>query len=291
MVRSIRHPVGTFLDLAADLATDDTPAVLNALNTRITYIADNIVDGPQRTQFQKWIRDRFGPTLATLGLPGSPRDDDYVQTRRATLITLLGVSGGDLDVQRRARELASRYVSDPASLSGSLAPTVLQVAAMSGDRTLYDRYLLKLGASTSQPEEYYRFFNALAWFADPALIQETLKRSLSSTVRSQDTGLLLRQMLGLPWARDDTWAFIKDHWPALLDRLGVFQGIPSIIDGLGSLCSTAAAADVRAFFVKSPVEAVERGVQQAIDGIESCARIDARQSSALAEWLTGRAPL
>jgi hypothetical protein len=92
-------------------------------------------------------------------------------------------------------------------------------------------------------------------------------------------------MLRLPWAREDTWAFIKAQWPALLDKLGVFQGIPGIVSGLDNLCSTTAAADVRAFFARSPVDAVERGVQQAVEDIESCARIDARQSQALAEWL------
>jgi aminopeptidase N len=285
MVRSLRHPVGVFLDAAAELAADDTPALLSTLQTRIAYIASNIVDSAQREPFQRWIRDRFGPVLAKLGMPGTPRDPDDVQGRRATLMTLLAVSGDDGEVQRRAREMASRYLADPASISGSLAPTVLQIAAISGDRALYDRYVFKLNASQSQPEEYYRYFNALGWFADRALMQETLKRSLSPTVRSQDTGLLIRGMLRLPWARDETWAFIKSQWPALVATLGVFQGIPGIISGLDSLCSTTTAADVRAFFASNPVEAVERRVQQAVEDIESCARIDARQSEPLGEWL------
>jgi hypothetical protein len=162
------------------------------------------------------------------------------------------------------------------------------VAATGGDRALYERYRAKLPTLTSQPEEYYRYFNALAWFTDPALIQDTLAFSMTSAVRSQDTGTLLREMMRVPSARQATWAFIKDRWPALLEKLGVFQGIPRVVGSLGNLCTTADAADVRAFFAKHPEEAVERRIQQAIESIETCASVDAHQSAPLASWLAAR---
>jgi hypothetical protein len=201
---------------------------------------------------------------------------------------IVGVTGGDVTVQRRARELADQYVSNPTSVGATLAPTVLQVAATGGDRALYERYRAKLPTLTSQPEEYYRYFNALAWFTDPALIQDTLAFSMTSAVRSQDTGTLLREMMRVPSARQATWAFIKDRWPALLEKLGVFQGIPRVVGSLGNLCTTADAADVRAFFAKHPEEAVERRIQQAIESIETCASVDAHQSAPLASWLAAR---
>ena len=288
MAQSARHPVGVFLDLASASATDDTPAILEALDTRIGYIASNIVDAAQQPQFQRWIRDRFGPQLTQLGLSANPRDADDAQGRRATLMALVGVTGGDGTVQRRARELAMQYISNPASVGATMASAILQVAAVSGDRALYDRYLAKLPTLTSEPEEYYRYFNALGWFADPVLMQETLRRSISSAVRTQDTGTLLRGMLRLPWAREATWKFVKDHWSELTTKLGAFQGIPGVVSGLANLCTAADAADVRAFFTKNPLDAAERRIQQAIEAIETCARVDAAQSPALAEWLASR---
>jgi aminopeptidase N len=285
MARSASHSIQVFLDLSRGLAYDDAPVILTTLQTRLGFIGSNIVDTSQQPQFQRWIRDTFGPVLAKLGFPGRASDADDVQGRRATLMVLLGVSGGDADVLRRAREMATQYLADPASVGVSMASEVLQVGALTGNRALYDRYVGKLAMLSAQPEEYYRFFNALGWFRDPALMQETLKRSLSPDVRSQDTGVLLRNMMRLPWAREATWAFVKDQWPALTAKLGVFQGIPGIVSGLGNLCTTAQAADVRAFFAKNRVESSERGVRQAIEEIESCALADARQSPALAEWL------
>jgi aminopeptidase N len=285
MTVSARHQVGVFLDLVNAFATDDTPALLTALQTRVDYVAGNIVDDTQRPRLQQWIRERFGPVLTQLGLAGDPRDPDYVQGRRGALMSLVGVTGGDASVQRRARELATQYIANPVSVSATLAPTVLQIAAFAGDRALYDQYVAKLPKLTSQPEEYYMYFTALGWFADPALMQETLKWSLTPAVKSQDTGTLLRGMLRLPWAREATWKFVKDQWPALVAKLGEFQGIPGIVSGVSNLCSTADAADVRAFFAKHPADAVERRIQQSIESIEACASVRAHQSRPLALWL------
>jgi aminopeptidase N len=288
MMRSGRHPVGVFLDLAAAFADDDTPIVLSTLETRIGYVADYVAAGPQLEPLQRWIRERFGPVLARIGLPGNPRDPDDVQARRAALVALVGVRGGDPEVQRRARELANQYLADSASLSGSLAPVILQVAAISGDRGLYDRYVAKLAATSAQPEEYYRFFNALPFFASPVLIEETVKLALSPAVRSQDKGTLLRQMLQMPWAREAAWTSIKRQWPQLMANVDIFQGLPRIVDGLGSLCTTAHAADVRAFFDTNRIDAVQRGVSKSIEEIEGCARIATTQSASLSEWLASR---
>jgi hypothetical protein len=198
---------------------------------------------------------------------------------------LVGVVGDDMDLQRRARDLASRYISDPTSLPPSLAPTVLTVAAVSGDRALFDQYVAQLDKLSAQPEEYYRYFSALSWFRDPTLVKAALDLAISPTVRSQDTGTLIAGLLARPWARDMAWEFTRAQWKTLTEKLGTFQGIPTIVSGLGSMCSTARAGEVKDFFAKNPVPSAMRGLQQAVERIESCAAVDARQSPAFAAWL------
>jgi hypothetical protein len=213
-------------------------------------------------------------------------DSDDLQTRRATLAMLVGVIGNDPDVQRRARELAVGYVKDPTSLPPSLASTILQVAAVSGDRALYDQYVTQLARLGSQPEEYYRFFGALSWFRDPALVRATLDLAVSPTVRTQDTGTLIAGLIGRPWSRAAAWEFTKAQWRLLTEKLGTFQGIPTIVTSLGAMCTPNQAADVKQFFAKNPVASVERGLQQAVERAEQCAAVDVRQSPPLAAWLT-----
>jgi len=285
MVRAGRHDIGVYLDLAAAHAGDSTAAVIDMIVSRLTQTGEDIVPDALRQDYQQWIRTRFGPVLNTLGLPGNPTDDDERHSRRAELLTLLGATGGDVDVQRRARDLAAQYISDVSSVPGTLAPAVLRVAALAGDAALYDRYLERIRALSAQPEEYYRFFGALPWFQDPALVRRTLAFAVSEEVRTQDTGQLISGLLTRPGSRRAAWSFVKDQWSTLTGKLGTFQGIPGIIGALGSFCSSSDAADVRQFFAKNPIPSSERTLQQALERIESCAALVERQSPAVTTWL------
>jgi aminopeptidase N len=211
--------------------------------------------------------------------------DELQHSRRAALIGLVGIWGGSPEVQTRARELATKYIAGPASLPGTLAPAVLRVAAYGGDAALYDQYVARLKQVPSNPEEYYRFFNALPYFRDEALMKRTLTFALSPDVRSQDSATLIAGLLAHEWGRDLAWAFVKQQWEKLTERLGTFQGIPIIVAATGNFCSRDAATDVKAFFAAHPVASAERGIRQAIERIESCAALHARQSEPLSRWL------
>ena len=285
MVRAGRHDIGVYLDLAGSLAGDETVAVTDALATRLASTGEDLVAPAQRPRYRGWIRERFGPALDALGLPGDPRDTEERQSRRAELLGLVGGTGNDPALQRRARELALEYLSNPSSLPGTLAPAVLRIAAASGDAGLYNQYLARLEKLAAQPEEYYRFFNALPSFSDPALVHRTLTFAMSPAVRTQDTGTLLAGLLSRPASRDAAWALVQAEWATLTQKLGTFQGIPTIIGALGSFCSTEAAAQVRQFFAKNPMPSAERTLGQSIERIENCAALVARQSPALTAWL------
>jgi puromycin-sensitive aminopeptidase len=285
MIRAGRHDIGSFLDLAATMADDPTPALAENVTQRLAYAGEYLVTATEQPRFQHWIRSTFGPVLDHLEFPGTDNDDEEHQSRRATLAELLGTWGDAADIQQRARELALEYVADPASLNGTLAPTVLHIAALSGNTGLYEKYMGRLQQLQSEPEEYYRYFNALPYFRDPALVQRTLAFALSADVRTQDTGLLIAALVAQPWSREAAWTFTKNQWAALTERLGVFQGVPAVVGALGSFCSTEAAADIRSFFQAHPVAAVERTLQTSIERVESCASLRERQSPALTKWL------
>jgi hypothetical protein len=55
--------------------------------------------------------------------------------------------------------------------------------------------------------------------------------------------------------------------------------------GAGNFCSTEDAAGVKSFLASHPVPAAERVLQQAIEKIETCAAVRARQSAPLSRWL------
>jgi hypothetical protein len=97
--------------------------------------------------------------------------------------------------RQRAHALALGYLEQPASVPPTLVTTGAAGGGGGGDAALYDRYFAKMQASVATPEEYYRFFNALAPFPTGAARSHAEVRARRA--RSQDTPLLLGQLLGV----------------------------------------------------------------------------------------------
>ena len=150
IVRAGRNDIGVYLDLASSLAGDDVAPVTQQIAGSLAFTGEYIVTPADATRFQGWVRERFTPELNALGLPGNASDTDETQSRRAALLSLLGVTGNSTDVQQRARALALTYIDDRQSLPATLASTVLDVAAIGGDAMLYDRYVAQLPEALGQ---------------------------------------------------------------------------------------------------------------------------------------------
>jgi aminopeptidase N len=285
MVRAGRHDVGTYLDVAAAFARDETPAVVADMAGRIGAIAGDFATAGQRPAFQAWVRKTYRPALDAIGLTNGLGDTDEVNSRRGLLLQLLS---SDPDVQKRARELAEAYMANPSSLSPTLVAPILQVAAAGGDAALYDQFLARMKAATGTPEQYYRYFSTLATFRDPALVTRTQQFALSPEARSQDAPQLFAQLLGSPSTQDGTWALVTAEWPALVAKLGTFQGIPNIVGSLSAFCSPERAAEIKAFFDAHPVPEAARALQQALERIAMCSAVKARQAPAFGQWLAAR---
>ena len=282
MVRSGRHDVGVYLDLAAALASDRTPEVAGEMAGRIGVVMSDIADQNQRQPFEAWIRKQFRPSLDAIGLMPKPDDTDQINQLRGTLLQLLA---SDPDLQARARTLVDGYMKDPSSLPPTLVATIIQLAAAGGDAALYDQYVARMKANESKPEEYYRFFNALATFPAPEVKARTLAFALSNDVRTQDTALVLAQLIGSPRSRQTTWDYLKSHWSEVSAKVGSFQSMPTLAGALGSFCSTEANADVKAFFDAHPIPEVARTLAQSYERMATCVAVDARQSPAFTQWL------
>ncbi len=285
MARSGKHDVGVYLDLAAAWARDTTPEVAGEIASRLSSVRADIADAAQRPAFDAWVRKQFRPALDAIGMTARPGDTDEINSLRGTLLEVLS---GDPEVQKRARELVERYFDQPSSLAPTLVSPMLQVAAAGGDAALYERYLAKMKASVATPEEYYRYFNALAIFPTPELRQRTIEFALSDEVRTQDTSLLLAQLLTTAGSEDAAWAYIKSHWTTVVAKVGGFMGMPTLANALGASCSAEKSADIKAFFDAHPVPDAARTLQQTYERIATCTAVDARQSAAFAKWLAAQ---
>jgi len=282
LVRAGRHDVSTYLELAGAFAGDSSASVVGEIAGRLAYAGGYLVTTGEAARFRTWVRTTFEPVLTAMG-PGGPSEGDEAQRRRATLMRLVGLTGGSPAVQARARDLAVGYLANPASVPGTMVSTVLQVAAVGGDATLYDQYVARMNQMAANPEEYYRFLNALPFFADQALVDRTIALALAPELRSQDVAGLLGGLLG--GKRAGTWTYMKANWPKFAAKLDPFQGMPGVVGALGGACTPEAAKELPAFFATHPVPSAERALQGAVSRIDSCATLAARQSPSMAAWL------
>jgi aminopeptidase N len=287
LVLAGRHGVGEYLTLAAGFGTERTDGVLSGVTERLAFIHQYLATDASRPRFEGFVRTLFGPLFRQIGFESAPADSEEARALRATLIEALGTSGGDPDVSTRSRASLDRSLSGSAPLDPTLAGAITDVAAEHGDRALQDA-LLNASDHAAAPTEHYRYLYALAHFRDPALIDRALEYSLTSKLRSQDTAGFLARFLREEAARARTWAFVKQHWPDLADRIAIVGGDTTVVSALGAFCDTTSRDDIKAFFAAHPLQSAARTLDQTVERIDNCAALRERQAPVLAEWLRGR---
>jgi len=283
LLRAGRRDIGAFLDVLSAVATDETSLVTEQVNGRLADVADALQGAPAE-RFAAWVRTRFAADLERVGFPGQAADDDEVQNRRRALLAIVAGVGQEPAARARVRDAVTGYLAEPDSLSGTLVPQALLIAAADGDTALYERVLRELTRPGVSPADRNNFLRALGGFDDPALVDRTMRLALSPDVRSQDMRVLVPQVIGGP-AGERAWEFIKREWTQFSQKADPFQGLPGVIRALGSMCTAERAADVRAFFAANPVPSAERSIRQALERIDTCVAFRATHTGPLVEWL------
>jgi aminopeptidase N len=149
---------------------------------------------------------------------------------------------------------------------------------------MYDRMLARV-RSDPDPTEQQRFRNALGRYTSPELIRRTLDLVFSEEVKTQDKTTLLTILMANPSARVMTWQTIKDRWADLENRLGVFQGVPNVVEATAAFCEPAARDDVQRFFETHKVPAAERALRQSLERMNSCIALRERSGASLSAFL------
>lgn len=296
LVRAGRHGVGRFLNVAGSIAEQTASApVAESLGARLAYVHEYLTSQASANAYEQWVRTQLGPALERLGPESQGRvasDQTRDQPRlRAALMGTLGAAGRAPDVLSTARRVVDEYLrQQSAEIDPTLLNTLVGLAAMGGDRELYDRYLARSQAAAT-PEERYRFLYALAAFGDPTLLKRTMELAFSEDVRSQDRGLLIAAVLGNPAGRDLAWDMVQARWSELEKTQAGFGGTARIIEGLGAFCDAGKARDIRQFFAAHPISSAERTLRQTLERIDGCVALAESQKVQLGDWLkTGTSP-
>ena len=290
LVRGRRHDVGAFLDLASGFGSERTAQVVGTLIGALAAIEEDLTTEKTREPFRAWVRHLLAPAAADVGWgPGmtpSPRagGDDDTRALGAAVVSALGHTGRDPAVLKHARQLVEQELEKPGTVDPTLLGVIVNVAAIDGDATLYDKYVAR-SRSAVDPEERYRYLYGLASFTDPALVRRTFDYALGPEVRSQDTKVLVAALLGNNAARGLTWDLMRDRWEAIQKKTGEFVGNTVIVGALAAFCDDPHVAEFKAFFAAHPVPDAERTLAQSLERVTSCAALARTESRKLDDWL------
>jgi puromycin-sensitive aminopeptidase len=288
LVRQGRDTVADYLSLAERLARDRVGQVARMVTGRLDEISEYFVKPELRPAYEAWIRQLLQPVAQELGWHPPANELEDQRERRASVLYTLGWAGGDAATVQMARDITNQYLDGKATPDPTVLSTAIRLAATHGDSELYDRMLARV-RSNPDPTEQQRFRNALGRFSSPELIRRTLDLVYSEEVKSQDKTTLLTILMANPSARVMTWQTIKDRWADLEARLGVFQGLPDVIEATAAFCDSAARDDVQRFLAIRKVPSAERAQRQSLERMNSCIALRERSDASLSMFLKSAA--
>ena len=201
-----------------------------------------------------------------VGWEAKPSEGHLDALLRSTVLNHLGYYG-DESILKKAAALFQAYSKDSSSLAPDLRGIVLNLAALSGDRSTYDD-MWKLRNEAALQEEKSRILYGLTSFTQPELLEETLNRSLTDEIRMHETVSLITMVSSNNVGRKLAWQFVKDNWSELDKRYGEGGFALMRLVGITSqFTDLEMRADVDRFFTDHPTPGAERTISQSLERI------------------------
>ncbi len=282
MTRVGKNSVGDFLGLAQALQSERDLAAINLLAGDLEYIGDSLVPESESGRFHEFVRKQFEVNESSLGWTVRPGDGDEQKAVRASLLSILGRTG-DPQAVATAQDLVQRYIKDPASVEGTLVAPAFATAAAHGDAGLYQQISDALPKARSTGE-YNTYLMALAQFSQANLAEQTIALLDAGKVRQQEYPSLFGMLLANTHTQDAAWAYLKEHWSDLAEKVTSFGG-RGAVSALGSFCSQEKRADVAQFFQQHPAPGAQRTVSQSLERIDNCIEFQKLQQQNMNSWL------
>ncbi len=277
-------PVTQFLSLAQAYGSEVDASVWGDLSSNLRDIDGLLADDPSHDAFVAFARAIFRPAVERAGWDARPGEGHLDALLRSTVLSQAG-SYEDTEVLSQARDRFARFLTDPGNVHPDIRGAVFSLAGQTGDRTTYDQ-LWKLEKEATLQEEKMRLLMAVTRFSDQELLLETLKRALTSDVRSQDAIFVVTGVGANRQGRDLAWEFVKDNWPEFDRRYGSGGfGLMRLVSICGNFASSGKLADVETFFAEHPTPAAERTIRQALERIRLNIKWLERNREAVGVWL------
>jgi hypothetical protein len=267
---------------------DPEPEVVEATLEALDHVRRTMIDVESAPDFRNWIRAKLTPALERIGRAPVSTESPSTSTLRASLNTWLGEHGQDSGVLDWARQTAPKLMADPKAIHASLATTVLQLAALDGDSTLWQAYRNKF-ETASAPAERTRYLSALASFRRLSEVERSLAYAIEGPLRPQEIGRIVGPISADPRYEERVWRWVQANFVTLTERIPrwTWAYLPNYAGG----CSPERVEQARKFFMDKSrrSEGMDVTLDQVASSAADCASLREREAPAVAKYLASTA--
>jgi alanyl aminopeptidase len=160
--------------------------------------------------------------------------------------------GKDTPVGEGAEGTVHEEAVDP-----NLAPIALGVLGEEADHATWD-VLHRMLAKSVDETVRQRLLFGLASVREPTLAVATRELMLDRSLRDNEIFAPLSGALGDPARRDAAWAWMKEHYDAILERLPRHHGGVALVGAGGVYCDEEHAKELESFF-QPKIDTIEGG--------------------------------
>jgi alanyl aminopeptidase len=260
---------GVALDLVETLAKDKSRYIVDASIGVVSSI-DEVVPAKLRPNYERFIRKLYQARAHELGWQARNGEDDNTKQLRRSLLPLVASIGRDAELIKQATELAWKWLDAHSAVAPEIARAVLSVASRNGDQKLFDR-LHAEAKKTGDREERERFLSAMGRFIEPAMVAQALALVLTDEFELREALGLLQGAFSEPRTRELGFAFIKDHFDEITNKLPETYR-PFMAFTFVSLCDDSRKPEIEAYFTPkiAKIEGGPRVMAQALELLSLC---------------------
>ncbi|KAL2841267.1 peptidase family M1-domain-containing protein [Aspergillus pseudoustus] len=279
------------LSLLTGFDSESEFVVWNEILTRVGALRAAWIfeDAQTRDALEAFQRSLVSEKAQALGWEFKSDDGHILQQFKALLFSAAGMAG-DKTVVKAAQDMFQRYAAGDYSaihpnIRGSVFSIVLKNGGEKEYNAVYDRFR---NAPTS--DEKTTALRCLGTAEDPALIQRTLGLALGDEVKNQDIYMPLGGLRAHAGGIDARWAWVKDSWDALYQRLPPGLGMLGTVVQIctASFCTEEQLKDVQKFFADKDTKGFDRAVEQSLDAIRAKVSWVKRDRSDVGSWLKSK---
>jgi puromycin-sensitive aminopeptidase len=280
-------PLADYLDLTARFRAERDRNIWTVLIESFQTL-NRVIKPADRPSLEALVRDRIRPAVGELGWDPRAGEDELTRQLRGDLLRAIGTTGNDRGVQARAAELYAEHTKKSESsretmIDPNVLPSLIAILAHVGDQTRYDDFFCRF-QSAATPQEERRYLYSLAAFQSPALLEQTLRRTINGEFRTQDAPFMVRLLLMSVYGRELAWDFVKTNWETM-DRQYPKQGLRRMCEGIIGLATPELERDVHRFIAERKIDFGGKTLEQYLEQLRIAVTFREREGATLVAYL------